>query len=124
MAIDRNRVTEADILAALTGPLWCMPLTSSETDYLVHPDTDKYPGKPWVTGAVSFDADIETSDVVLEFWNGLEFEFPAGSFVPQVMYPLHVVRVVTAINIIGWFGASLRKLQSPQSLQLLATLEE
>ena len=109
MATDRNRITEADLQAALTGPLWCFEAPQDDVEYLVHPVT----GEPLVAGAIS----LTTGSVVLtvEFWNGSIQAFPANVFLAQVLYPLPIVKVWStgtgALSVIVWQGEALRNLR-------------
>lgn len=112
MAVDRNRITESDIEASYSGPTWCFPAVESDTDYLIHPDTDKYPNKPMVSAAISLTA---VAAIKVELWNGVVVTIPSGALQAGVRYPLHVVKVWStgtgATDVLVWQGESLRNLR-------------
>jgi len=109
MATDRNRITEADLQKALTGPLWCFEAPQDDTEYLVHPIT----GEPLVSGAISLSTGATTLSV--EFWNGSIQVFPINVFLAQVLYPLPIVKVRTtgtgSLSVMIWQGETLRNLR-------------
>lgn len=112
MSITYNRMTDANVELAFRGPTWCFPAIASDTNYLVDPYTGASEEEvPLVAGAISVD--IDTEAIKVEFWNKRVVTIAAGILTPQVLYPLHIVKLWdtgtgASINVNIWQGELCR----------------
>lgn len=122
MAVTRNLVTEADLVAAYTGQLFCWTAVYSDTDYIIDPDPIISGQEiPWVAGGTSLSS-VGADDTKVEFWNGKVVTIPIGHLVSGRIYPLPIVKVFATgtltPDILLWRGAALKNINPTGFLSL------